>query len=185
MPRPSARGSKRKKPLEEIPSSQSLEFVSHIQRGDRVVKKRTIEKTNFDPPTSPITFPNDDVLPAPGLQVDPSKSASNAFEGPSSDAASRSVSVKSVFICHITSHSRSSQAKVQEWISHCPEFLYELLRLECLLPRDVSCSACKPPAKSPAEYRCLSCVSGGLVCKDCLLSRHSVAPLHSIQVCPL
>ena len=76
-------------------------------------------------------------------------------------------------------HSYPSQAKVQEWISRRPEFLYELLRLETLLPQDVACSACK----SPAVYRCLSCFPSEVVCEGCLVSRHSRTPLHSIQVC--
>ena len=178
MPRPPGRP---KKLLGEVPSSQSFEFVSHVRRGGKVVKKRTIEKTDFDPQASPIIFPDDDVLPALCSQVDPPDPASDASEGPSSDAASRSVSVKYVFVCHVTSHSDFSQTKVQEWIPRRAEFLYELLRLECLPPQNMSCSACK----SPANYRCLSCFTAEVMCKGCLLSHHSIAPLHNVQVCPL
>ena len=179
MPRQPPRGSKRKRlEVEEMPSPQTLEFISHVRRGDKVVKKRTLEKVGFDPVSSPVVFPDDDVLPAPGSQVERPEPAGDASDGPSSDAGSRSVSVNLDFFCHVISHSRPSQAKVQEWISHRPEFLYELLSLEALSPQALSCSACQ----SSAEYRCLSCFTKAVVCRGCLLSRHSIAPLHNIQV---
>jgi hypothetical protein len=65
------RGSKRKHPPEEMPSSQTLEFV------------------------------DDDVLPAPGSQADPSVPMDGASEEASSDAASQSVSVSSTFARHV------------------------------------------------------------------------------------
>ena len=180
MPRQPARGGKRKRPPEERPSPQTLEVISFIRRGEEVVKKRTIEKRDFDPMAPSIVFPDDDVLPTPSSQTDPSP-ADDAAEESSSGYASRSVSVSLFFVCHVTTHPRSSQTKIQEWISHRPEFLYELLRLEAPSPHNMECSACK----SPAEYRCLSCFPRGVMCKDCLLFHHSDTPLHSIQVCPL
>ena len=179
MPRQRNRGTKRKTPPEEVPSSQTLEVISFVRRGDTVSKKRTIEKVDFDPMASPIIFPNDDVLPAPGLQAGPSVSAGGAPEEPSSEAASCSVSVALPFTHHIIAHSCSFQTKVQEWISRRPEFLYELLRLEAPSPQDTACST----RKSPAEYQCLNCFPSEVVCGGCLLSRHSSTPLHSIQVC--
>ena len=162
-------------------SSQTFEFISCVRCGDKVVKKRTVEKTDFDPACSPIIFPDDDVLPSPGSQEDPSEPVIKTIKDPSSDAASRSVSVNPVSPCHVISRSYPSQAKVEEWIPHRPEFLYELLRLECLVPQNMACSKCQ----SPAEYCCLSCVSKEVVCKACLLSRHSTTPLHNVQVCSL
>ena len=102
MPR-QPQGSKRKRPPEEMPSSQTLEFVSHVRRGNRVVKQRTVEKMEFQAVDSFVVFPDDDVLPAPSLQSDPSNPADGTSADTSSDAASRSVSVSLSFICHIIS----------------------------------------------------------------------------------
>ena len=177
MPRQPSQGNKRKKSLGEMPSSQTLEFVSHVRCGDKVVKKRTIEKMNVDLSTPPIIFPDDDVLPAPYSHVDPAEPADDAPGGSSADTASRSASVSLPF-CATSLPTHPSQTKAQEWISHRPEFLYELLRLEAFFPQDESCSVCK----SPAEYCCLTCFSQEVMCKGCLISRHSNNPLHSIQV---
>jgi hypothetical protein len=87
---------KRKRSPEEIPTPQTLEVISFVRRGDKVVKKRVIEKMDVDPTTSPILFPDDDVLPAPSSQVDPSAPSDDADEGPFSDAASQSVSVSPI-----------------------------------------------------------------------------------------
>lgn len=100
MPR-QPRGSKRKRPPEEMPSSHTLEFSSHIRRGDSVVRKRTVEKMDFHAVDSLIVFPDDDVLPAPGSQSDPSTLADDIPGDASSDIASSSVSVSSSFTCHV------------------------------------------------------------------------------------
>ena len=114
MPQQPARGSKRKEPLEEIPSSQTFGSISYIRRGDKVIKKRTVEKTNSDPASSSTVFPDDRLLPALGSQAGPSEPAANTFEGPSSGAANRSVSVNPVSPCHVVSRSYPFQTKVQE-----------------------------------------------------------------------
>ena len=177
MPRQPSQGTKRKKPLDEMPSSQTLEFVFHVRRGGNVIKKRTIEKMNADLGTPPIVFPDDDVLPAPYSQVDPPEPTDDASGGPSAETTSRSGSVSLPF-CATSSPTYPSQTKAQEWISHRPEFLYELLRQEAFFPQDASCSVCK----SLAEYRCITCYSKEVMCKGCLISCHSNNPLHSIQV---
>lgn len=96
MPKPSRRP-KRKRPIEEIPSSVSLEVISLVRQGGRITKKRIIEKTEFDPRASPIIFPDDDVLPAPNFEADPltpkEMLRDNESEGLVQDAASCSVSV--------------------------------------------------------------------------------------------
>ena len=97
MPRQPRQGSKRKKPLDEMPSSQTLEFVSHVRRGDRVVKKRTIEKMNVELDNPPIVFPNDNVSPAPYSQVDSPETAGDASGGPSAESTSRSALVSLPF----------------------------------------------------------------------------------------
>ena len=96
-----------------MPSSQTFESI-YVRREDKVIKKRIVEKTKSDSASSPIVFPDDDVLPALGSQAGPSEPAADTFEGPSSDAASRSISVNPVSPCHIIFHSYPSQTKVQE-----------------------------------------------------------------------
>lgn len=58
------------------------------------------------------------------------------------------------------------------------EFLHEFLHPEVPPSVNSSCLTCN----SSAEYRCLSCFPGGLVCGPCLLSCHVKTPLHSVQV---
>jgi len=199
MPQPSrSKAGKRKRPPEHVPSSLSLEVVSLVRIGSsrgRATKKRVIEKMEFDHPSSPITFPdddNDDSPPAPSSQVDPPDSVDDDPAGLASDVASHSVSVSVLCARHLTRHPLTrSQSKVQEWLPHCSEFLHEILRTEAPLHRRSPCLACKQAAEhrctceSAAEYRCLSCSSGESVCKGCLLSRHVANPLHRVQVCIL
>ena len=98
---PKSRSNKRKRPPEERPSSISLEVISLVQRGNRFVKKRVIEKTDFDPRAPPITFPDDDVLPAAAPPADPSSFADASSET-SPNATSRSVSVRFLCVCFVT-----------------------------------------------------------------------------------
>ena len=109
MPQPSRpRTGKRKKPPEEVPSSLSLEVVSLVRVGSsrgRATKKRIVEKFDFDPPSSPITFPDyddDNTPPAPGSQVDPLNSTDDESVKHISNAASHSVSVGMLRSCHVT-----------------------------------------------------------------------------------
>lgn len=106
---------KRKRPLEEVPSSLSLEVVSLVRRGGHVTKKRVIEKRDFDPRASPVIFPNDDILPTPSSQARPtaptprsravpSNPVVDTSKEPSPDAISRSVSVSPFPAFFITTH---------------------------------------------------------------------------------
>lgn len=172
------RAAKRKRPPEERASSVSLEVISLVRTtGGRYTKKRIVEKTDFDPRASPITFPDDDVLPAPAPQADPSTFTDNASEEPSPSTTSRSVSVSFLCVC-LSSPTYPLQTKVQEWIPYRAEFLHELLRLEAPASQNPTCPRCE----TSAEYRCLSCFSAEPMCKGCLLSRHADTPLHRIQV---
>ena len=84
-----------------MPSSQTLEFVSHIWHGDSVIRKQTVKKMDFHVVDSLIVFPDDNVLPAPGSQSDPSTLPDNIPGDTSSDIASSLVLVSSSFTCHI------------------------------------------------------------------------------------
>jgi len=100
MPKQSrTRIGKRKRPPEQIPSSQSLEVVSSVRRGDRATKQRVVEKLDFEPPP-PIPLPDDSDTPASGSHADPSNPVD--LTQLVSDATSRSVSVSVVCICHVT-----------------------------------------------------------------------------------
>lgn len=107
MPQPSRqRAGKRKRPPEAVASPLALELVSLIRvsgRG-RAVKKRIIETVDsgpLDPPGSP-TIPDDDPLPLPPSQPDPYDSEEGEPTEIFPDAASRSVSVRVSFSCHVT-----------------------------------------------------------------------------------
>ena len=102
---------KRKRPPEEMPSSQTLEFVLHVRRGGNVIKKRTVEKMEFSAMDSPVNFPDDNVLPTPSPQSDPSVPVDGTSGDASTDAASRSVSVSLIFICHVVSTYTPSRPK--------------------------------------------------------------------------
>jgi len=103
------RTGKRKRPPEHLPSPLSLEVVSLVRVGSsrgRATKKRVVEKMDFDPPSSPITFPGDDdnnnTPPEPGSQADPSNSVDNESVEQSCEAVSHSVSVSVLHACHVT-----------------------------------------------------------------------------------
>jgi len=102
------RTGKRRRPPEHLPSPLSLEVVSIVRVGSsrgRATKKRVVEKMDFDPPTSPITFPgddDDDTPPEPGSQAGPSNSVDNESVEQSPEAVSHSVSVGVLHACHVT-----------------------------------------------------------------------------------
>lgn len=92
MPQPS-RSKKRKRVPEEFPSSATLEVIAVVRRNGLVTKKRTIEKTDFDPRASSAYFPdNDDTLPSLGSQAVPQSDSDVSFDSPHI-FPSRSVSV--------------------------------------------------------------------------------------------
>ena len=95
-----SRSSKRKRPPEERPSSISLEVISFVQQDGRFIKKRVVEKTDFDPRAPPLTFPDDDVLPAAAPPADPSSFADTSSET-SPHTTSRSVSVRFLRVCFV------------------------------------------------------------------------------------
>ena len=108
MPQPSrSKTGKRKRPPEQAPSSLSLEVISIVRVGSgrgRATKKRIIETIDFDRPSSPITFPDnddDDTPPAPDSPVDPSDSVGGE-SAELADATSRSVSVSVFCVRHVT-----------------------------------------------------------------------------------
>ena len=179
MPRqPPPRTKKRKRPPEEIASPASLEVIAVVRQGGRVTKKRTIEKTKFDPRVSP-SLPNDiETLSSPTLQtpLEPSDKSKPSGES-STGAQSRSVSVSASYFCHVIFFI-FFQTRIREWIPHRGVFLHEVLRREAPPPNNPSCATC---ISSP-EYRCLTCVPKQLVCKGCLLSRHTRVPFHKVQV---
>lgn len=113
---------KRKRPLEEVPSSLSLEVISLVRRGGRVTKKRVIEKRDFDPRASPVIFPNDEILPTPSSQARhaaptphsravPSTPVGGTSKEPLPDATSRSVSVSCFLACFVIAHSPALRPK--------------------------------------------------------------------------
>ena len=105
------RSNKHKRPPLELPSSLSLEVISLVRRGgSHPTKKQVVEKLDLEPPVSPITFPDDDVLPAPSPPEDPSDHTDDVSAEPSSDTMSRSVSV-SVFCVHRITHLPSPRLK--------------------------------------------------------------------------
>ena len=94
-------GAKRKRPLEEIPSSISLEVISIVRQDGCRIKKRIVEKTDFDPRASPMNFSDDKIIPVPDLQVDPLLPRDDTSEELPNNITSRSVSVS--FLCFFTS----------------------------------------------------------------------------------
>ena len=175
---PPPRTKKRKRPPEEIASPASLEVIAVVRQGGRITKKQTIEKTKFDPRVSP-SLPNDiETLSSPTLQtpLEPSDKSKPSGES-STGAQSRSVSVSASYFCHVIFFI-FFQTKIREWIPHRGVFLHEVLHREAPPPNNLSCATC---ILSP-EYRCLTCVPKQLVCKGCLLSRHTRVPFHKVQV---
>ena len=192
--RHASRSTKRKRIRpEEMPSSASREVVSLIRDGGRVTKKRIIEGTDFDPRISIFSPDEEKALPILGSPLDPSEfsekqgtSKEGASKEPSLDNPSRSVSV-SLPPFATSPPIELPQAKIQAWIPYRMEFLHELLRLEAppkysprqeSPPRDSRCIECE----SSSDHHCLSCFSGGLTCKGCLVSHHANTPLHRVQV---
>ncbi len=78
-----------------------------------------------------------------------------------------------------------SQEKIREFIPLREEFLEELLRFyggEAPVDTEqVPCAAC---GLKSGVYRCASCTSRRVLCKDCVLEKHTYLPLHRIEVRP-
>ncbi|KAL0957686.1 hypothetical protein HGRIS_001467 [Hohenbuehelia grisea] len=75
-----------------------------------------------------------------------------------------------------------SDRPMKQWQTYERDlYLNELLRLEGRgdYIHDVFC-ACSPTSGLPT-YRCRDCDGGGLSCKDCIVSSHSINPFHRIE----
>jgi hypothetical protein len=93
---------KRKRPPEEIASSASLEVIAVDNRGGRLTKKRTIEKTKFELRVSPSLPDNVETLSSPVSRVDLEPPGEpDAPKGSPTSAPSRSVSVSTSHARHV------------------------------------------------------------------------------------
>lgn len=72
-------------------------------------------------------------------------------------------------------------APLLTWLTYRESYLEELLRKKGRGSDDGSgcCTLCK---KGGALYRCLDCLAGMMLCKNCCIEEHCNHPLHRIQV---
>jgi len=151
-------------------SSATVEVIPVVQENGRPEKKRVIEKTGSNPRSSPLSPPDDHVLPTRGPQAGPSQPLDDddEFGEPTEVSISR--------VYRVVTYSPPSQAELEaefeEWMPYMPEILQELNCLDAPPSENPLCHTCN----SPAEYRCLACFSEGMVCKRCLLSHHAIPP---------
>ncbi|KAJ6455099.1 hypothetical protein C8R47DRAFT_1228413 [Mycena vitilis] len=77
---------------------------------------------------------------------------------------------------------RDSDYPLREWVlENRDEFAQELLFGEGRGPHR-QYSVCPGCSAEKSEYRCKTCLSGGeMLCKACIVQRHQVNPLHSVQ----
>ncbi|KAG6836119.1 hypothetical protein H0H93_011191 [Arthromyces matolae] len=75
-------------------------------------------------------------------------------------------------------HQRSSDNPMNEFRSDREWFLSELLRGEGRVWDNASC---KCGSSASAEYRCVDCLHGELLCKMCMVRAHMALPFHRIE----
>lgn len=76
----------------------------------------------------------------------------------------------------------SIQWRVQEWLPDRDAYLGILLALEGnpALASGDTCSTLD--CSNAAEFRCLSCIGGLVMCSRCIVDAHQYNPFHQIQV---
>ncbi|TFK46468.1 hypothetical protein OE88DRAFT_1714953 [Heliocybe sulcata] len=69
--------------------------------------------------------------------------------------------------------------KLEEWLPLHDSFLDEILRLDGFGSSTSNCRSC---GNEDSLYRCLDCFTRSLICQACVLTDHSLQPLHRIEL---
>ena len=94
------RSQKRKRPPEDMPSSATVEIITVMRDGNRLKKKRIVEKAEFDPTSVPFSLPDVDGFSTPLFQEEPSQPPDDNSNETTPAVASRSVSVRILIVLH-------------------------------------------------------------------------------------
>ena len=137
MPQPG----KRKRALQELPSSATREIVSYVRKDGRLTKKRALEAVRVDPRAPPLPICEHGSLAS---EVAPSQPSDNKDKPQKQDASkgqqpgnkSRSVSVSATCIFHIITRSSVSRLKLRsgfhtESSTSTNFFVWKLLLKKC------------------------------------------------------
>ena len=105
-PRPQKKRGRKRAPT-EMPSSATQEVIQVVQKGTRIVKKRVIEKIEFDSRPSPSPFSGGGPPDTLGSQADPPQppDEQDTPKQPPPGGKSRSVSVSPTHLCHVDTRS--------------------------------------------------------------------------------
>lgn len=75
---------------------------------------------------------------------------------------------------------------MESWPTHRDLYLDELIRREgrggYMEDTCAGCAARGSSLAGRAQYRCLTCLPGPLLCAACLCERHCLLPTHRVQV---